>query len=1229
MHNRMFRRRLPAISAATLVVVAAVGVHAGLGARSAKQDWTSTLKTGDVATRGTVWQITVTPAPDEVEFWASGKVIAIDKFAPFETALDLPPGDYKLGFCYRRDGAVRCASTETGAGQGIVARVTIIDKASAPAPTTPAPTTPAPTTPAPTTPAPTTPAPTTPAPTTPASGSSSNTGSSNTGSAPTDRTGPRPVRRINVTAATSESVTVHWSAVRDNGGVAGYGVYLDSQRSGSTTRRTHTFNSLRCGTGYTVGVDAFDFRGNRSLPTSTTVSTSACLDSLAPTAPTGVRLGAVTATSAVLSWQPSTDNVGVVGYGLYVGGLRVASTNEPSATVTGLECGRSYDLGLDAVDAAGNRSARAVAYFTTAACAPDRTAPSTPGQLAVQSASSTSVTLSWSKSTDDRAVAGYGLYRGSTRVASTTETSATFSGLVCGTSYQFGIDAADAAGNRSPVAHLSTFTQPCPPPSGVEWTSSLKTGDVVKRGTVWRVTTTAASDKVEFWASGNVIATDRSAPFETALDLPAGGYKLGFCYTAARSVKCASTETGAGQGIVARVTVTDDASPPNTADTTPPTVPGSLRVVSTTGSKLTMSWSPATDNTAVAGYGEYQGSSRVGSTTQTSSTFSGLTCGTAYQLGVDAVDPAGNRSPRADMTATTAACADTQAPSAPTNIVVAQRTGTSIALSWAASTDDTGVTEYGLYQGGTLVSTASSTTGIVSGLTCGTSYTLGVDAADGAGNRSPQAVVMVSTSDCADTQPPAAPTGLTASSVTQTSLSLRWVAATDNVGIANYSIYRNGTKVGQTSSLTYPISGLTCGTPYTFAVEAHDTAGNVSTTRTSLTTSTSACADTDAPAVPTGLKASAIAQTSLTLQWTAATDNVGVTGYSVYRNGTMLGQTSSLTYPVSGLTCGTSYTFSVESRDAAGNVSLTRASLTVSSAACSPTQPLGTKLLWAPPVLSDPTTITVTDSTRYYELTPGRDYIVKMPATPLGRNTRQGYPALWLAGGRNVVIIGGEIKIDELANQSLGSFNQRGLVLSGQTGTVHIEGLWIHGSGMAQAVSFDNGRGPLGTVQIENTRIETMHPVWHTASGDPVEVHSDSIQSWEGPAVLRLYQDTIISNGTVLQVQPRQYDSSQPLGQWDFRHVNFVHQAVNSYALWKSSATWAEYHQDLWLKTNPDHVASGSHSAWAGNGNCWPCYNPGGSWPITGEPFNLGLRPGGDFVPSGSVGTGYVTPGYQ
>ena len=165
---------------------------------------------------------------------------------------------------------------------------------------------------------------------------------------------PKPVRRIDVTAADASSVNVAWPSSRDNVAVAGYGVFLNGKTVGATPETRYTFGSLACGTGYLVGVDVYDAAGNRSQPTSTTVSTSACRDSVLRPTET-IRLAASTETSVVLSWQASSHNIGVVGYGLDVGGFRVGSTSEPAATLTSLSCGRSYEVGVDAVDAAGNR----------------------------------------------------------------------------------------------------------------------------------------------------------------------------------------------------------------------------------------------------------------------------------------------------------------------------------------------------------------------------------------------------------------------------------------------------------------------------------------------------------------------------------------------------------------------------------------------------------------------------------------------------------------------------------------------------------------------------------------------------------------------------------------------------------------------------------------------------------------------------------------------------------
>ncbi len=79
--------------------------------------------------------------------------------------------------------------------------------------------------------------------------------------------------------------------------------------------------------------------------------------------------------------------------------------------------------------------------------------------------------------------------------------------------------------------------------------------------------------------------------------------------------------------------------------------------------------------------------------------------------------------------------------------------------------------------------------------------------------------------------------------------------------------------------------------------------------------------DTQAPSDPTGLASSDIAQTTLSLSWTASTDNVGVTGYDVYQGNNVIGSVTNTSYNVTGLTPNTAYQFRVKAKDAAGNVS--------------------------------------------------------------------------------------------------------------------------------------------------------------------------------------------------------------------------------------------------------------------------------------------------------------------
>ena len=80
-------------------------------------------------------------------------------------------------------------------------------------------------------------------------------------------------------------------------------------------------------------------------------------------------------------------------------------------------------------------------------------------------------------------------------------------------------------------------------------------------------------------------------------------------------------------------------------------------------------------------------------------------------------------------------------------------------------------------------------------------------------------------------------------------------------------------------------------------------------------------ADTEAPSAPASLVASGTTQTSTTLSWNASSDNVGVTGYDVYLDGSLLGSTASTSSNITGLTAATTYSFYVKAKDEAGNVS--------------------------------------------------------------------------------------------------------------------------------------------------------------------------------------------------------------------------------------------------------------------------------------------------------------------
>mgnify|MGYP001548237370 CR=1 FL=1 len=293
------------------------------------------------------------------------------------------------------------------------------------------------------------------------------------------------------------------------------------------------------------------------------------------------------------------------------------------------------------------------------------------------------------------------------------------------------------------------------------------------------------------------------------------------------------------------------------SDTEAPTQPQNLQAVVTSDTAIDLSWDASSDNTGVTGYNVYlstdlttplNGSLVVG----LANTVTGLTAATAYDFQITALDAAGNEStPSAAVNATTDAAPDTEAPTQPQTLQAAAASDTAIDLSWAASSDNTGVTGYNVYLSSDLTTplNGSPVAGLAYTVTCLTwasSFSVLDTALDGAGYESTPSAEVIASSDAGpDTEAPTQPQNLQAAVTSDTAIDLSWDASSDNTGVTGYNVYLstdlttplNGSPV---ADLTYTVTALTADTPYSFQVTALDAAGNESTPAAAVNASTDA-----------------------------------------------------------------------------------------------------------------------------------------------------------------------------------------------------------------------------------------------------------------------------------------------------------------------------------------------------------------------------------------------------
>jgi len=333
----------------------------------------------------------------------------------------------------------------------------------------------------------------------------------------------------------------------------------------------------------------------------------------------------------------------------------------------------------------------------------------------------------------------------------------------------------------------------------------------------------------------------------------------------------------------------------------------------------------------------------------------------------------------------TYASTDTQAPTAPANLTSSNITNNSVLLSWSASTDNVGVTGYDIYRNGSKLTSVTATSYNVTGLAASTAYSFYVKAKDAAGNISVASSTINVTTDISvpdyceskgndysyewissvkigsfvNTSAGNGYSDFTNKVINltkgeavnvelipafkSTAYSEYWKIWVDLNGDKDFDdagelVFDAGSlsKTTVTGSITIP-TGATATTTRMRVSMKYNAAqtvceafgyGEVEDYTVNLST---AIVDTQAPTVPAGLVATNVTISSATISWNGSTDNVAVTGYDVYKDGSLLGTTATTSYNVTGLVKTTTYAFTVKAKDAAGNISAASNALNVTT----------------------------------------------------------------------------------------------------------------------------------------------------------------------------------------------------------------------------------------------------------------------------------------------------------
>ena len=585
-----------------------------------------------------------------------------------------------------------------------------------------------------------------------------------------DTTAPTAPTSPSATAASSTQINLSWTASSDNVGVSGYRVERCSGASCSAfvqiatpTATSYSDTGLTVSTSYSYRIRAADAAGNLSAYSTTASATTQA-------APAGYfedfNAGTAAGWSPVAGTWSLTGGVyaetAILASGITLYGSSTWSTNYTYTasvfnqfTASGNKAGLIYNY----VDANNY-------YYITIA----GNTPSTVMQTKVIAGVSTSTT---SAST----VAGPNAWYVVDVIRSGTLTTIKIGGVAFFTNIsqpelgagKIGFIATNTNAKFDNVSVTSNDATAPTSPSGLT-TTAISSGQI-------NLSWTASTDNVG--VTGYLVerctGTSCTAFAQVATPTTTTYSDTGLTGSTSYSYRVRATDAA---GNVSSYSNISTASTLAAGDTTPPTAPSSLTATVASSSQVNLSWTGSTDNVGVTNYlvEQCQGVScttfaQIATAAGVTLINTGLTASTSYSYRVRATDAAGNLSSYSNTaTATTQTGADTTPPTAPSALSATASSSTQINLSWTASTDNVGVTNYVIErcQGAsctnyTQIATAAGTTLSNAGLTASTSYSYRVRATDAAGNLSSYSNFSTAvTLAGADTTPPSAPTNLIA-----------------------------------------------------------------------------------------------------------------------------------------------------------------------------------------------------------------------------------------------------------------------------------------------------------------------------------------------------------------------------------------------------------------------------------------------------------------------------------